>query len=190
MVMIPAVVGAGCSREAGPEAPVKSQLFSRVQMIGTRGAGLGQFNKPRSLAVDAQDNLYVVDMTGRVQKFSPDGTFLSYWQMEQTDKGKPKGMCRDANGNIVVIEPHYSRVNHYTPGGRLVAQWGTHGTNAGQLAFPRAAARASLIARKAWVWTPTTGYISRTRAITGFRSSRPKAGSFAPMARPEAGAAT
>jgi len=130
---------AGCSPGSEREVSIQSQLFGRVQVIGSRGAGLGQFNKPRSLAVDAEDNLYVVDMTGRVQKFSPDGDFLSYWQMEQTDKGKPKGMCRDAKGNIIVIEPHYSRVNHFTRDGRLAAQWGTHGTNAGQLAFPRAA---------------------------------------------------
>ncbi|HXT42428.1 MAG TPA: ABC transporter permease subunit [Candidatus Angelobacter sp.] len=133
-----ALMLAGCAPATSQnEAPVESKLFSRVQVIGTRGAGLGEFNKPRSVAVDAKDNLYVVDMTGRVQKFSPDGTFLSFWQMPQTDKGKPKGMCRDEKGNIVVLEPHYSRVNHFTTDGRLVAQWGVHGTNAGELAFPR-----------------------------------------------------
>jgi len=57
--------------------------------------------------------------------------------MPETDKGKPKGMCRDGKGDIVVIEPHYSRVNHFTPDGKPVAQWGAHGTNAGELAFPR-----------------------------------------------------
>jgi len=72
-----------------------------------------------------------------VQKFSSEGTFLSFWQMPQTDKGKPKGMCRDEKGDIVVLEPHYSRVNHFTPGGKLVAQWGAPGTNSGELAFPR-----------------------------------------------------
>jgi sugar lactone lactonase YvrE len=119
---------------------IDSKLFSGVQIIGSRGGGLGQFNKPRSVAVDAQDYLYVVDMTGRVQKFSPEGAFLSYWQMPETDKGKPKGMCRDRAGNIVVLEPHYSRVNHYRPDGSLALQWGAHGTNAGELAFPRAVA--------------------------------------------------
>jgi len=127
----------GCSPATPNEAPVESKFFSRVKVIGTRGAGPGEFNKPRSVAVDSQDNLYAVDMTGRVQKFSPDGTFLSFWQMPQTDKGKPKGMCRDEKSNIVVLEPHYSRVNHFTPEGNLVAQWGAHGTNAGELAFPR-----------------------------------------------------
>src|SRR5437867_2572170 len=129
---------AGCAPATrSDEAPVESQFFSRVKVIGVRGAGPGEFNKPRSVAVDAQDNLYAVDMTGRVQKFSPDGIFLNFWQMPQTDKGKPKGMCRDEKGNVVVLEPHYSRVNHFTPEGRLVAQWGVHGTNAGNLAFPR-----------------------------------------------------
>lgn len=129
---------AGCSPSSSPnEIPLDSRLFSRVRVIGSRGAGLGEFNKPRSVAVDARDNLYVVDMTGRVQKFSPEGAFLSFWQMPQTEKGKPKGMCLDEKGNVVVLEPHYSRVNHFTPDGKLAAQWGDHGTNAGQLAFPR-----------------------------------------------------
>jgi DNA-binding beta-propeller fold protein YncE len=128
----------GCSPKATDEPVLASKFFSTVQIIGSRGTGLGQFNKPRSVAVDTQDNLYVVDMTGRVQKFSPSGQFLLSWQMPQTDKGKPKGMCRDGGGNIVIIEPHYSRINHYSPKGKLVAQWGENGTNFGQVFFPRA----------------------------------------------------
>ena len=62
------------------------------------------------------------------------------WQMPQTDIGKPKGMCRDPEGNIVVLEPHYQRVNHFTPAGKLVAQWGHSGTNLGQFTLPRAIA--------------------------------------------------
>ena len=122
------------------EAPVQSRIFSRVEIIGKRGVGVGELNKPRSVAVDAQDNLYVADMTGRVQKFSSNGVFLLSWQLTQTDLGKPKGMCRDRDGDIIVIEPHYQRVNHFTPDGKLVARWGVSGTNAGQLKFPRAVA--------------------------------------------------
>jgi ABC-type Fe3+ transport system permease subunit/DNA-binding beta-propeller fold protein YncE len=130
-----------CSPVSTPnDAPLRSRLFSRVQIIGTRGVGVGQLNKPRSVAVDAQDNLYVVDMTGRVQKFSPSGAFLLSWQMPQTERGKPKGMGRDRAGNIIVVEPHYSRVNHFSPEGKLVSQWGGHGTNFGQLGLPRAVA--------------------------------------------------
>jgi DNA-binding beta-propeller fold protein YncE len=128
----------GCSRDAGQQP--HSSIFSHAEIIGTRGTGLGQFNKPRSLAVDNEDNLYVADMTGRVQKFSPTGAYLASWQMPQTDLGKPKGMARDRQGNIIVVEPHYSRLNHFAPDGRLLTQWGRHGTNVGDLALARAVA--------------------------------------------------
>jgi len=75
-----------------------------------------------------------------MQKFSPKVEFISIRQTPQTDKGKPKGMCRDKDGNIVVLEPHYSRINHFTPAGALVAQWRTHGTTTAELAFPRSVA--------------------------------------------------
>src|SRR5260370_41867287 len=131
----------GCRPESPVnEAAIDSQLFSRVQVIGARGTALGQFNKPRSVALDANDNLFVVDMTGRVQKFSPEGVFLASWTIPQTDLGKPKGMCRDKEGNIVVLEPHYQRVNQFSPEGKLVAQWGARGTNAGHFTLPRAVA--------------------------------------------------
>jgi ABC-type Fe3+ transport system permease subunit/sugar lactone lactonase YvrE len=134
------VLATGCGRESAGGAFVDSRFFDRVEILGERGAGPGQFNKPRSLAVDRQDNLYVVDLTGRVQKFAPDGTFLLAWQMPETDLGRAKGMGLDAAGRVIVIEPHYSRVNHFLPDGRLALQWGTHETNGGQLAFPRAVA--------------------------------------------------
>ena len=131
----------GCApTPASHEAPLASQLFRSVQIIGSRGVGVGELNKPRSVAVDARDNLYVADMTGRVQKFSSNGVFLLSWQMPQTDLGKPKGMGRDRDGNIIVLEPHYQRVNVFSPEGNLLAQWGKHGTNAGELMMPRAVA--------------------------------------------------
>ena len=129
----------GCSpASSSNNTPVQSRIFSRVQIIGTRGVGVGQLNKPRSVVVDLQDNLYVVDMTARVQKFSSNGVFLLSWQLPQTDLGKPKGMCRDGDGNIIVLEPHYSRLNHFSPSGQLLLQWGQHGTNSGQFSLPRA----------------------------------------------------
>jgi ABC-type Fe3+ transport system permease subunit/sugar lactone lactonase YvrE len=131
---------AGCSGDQSREKALDSPIFSRVEIIGTRGVGVGELNKPRSVAVDLKDDLYVVDMTGRVQKFSPDGAYILDWQMPQTDLGKPKGMSRDKDGNILVLEPHYQRVNYFTPEGKLVHQWGSHGTNDGQFSMPRSMA--------------------------------------------------
>jgi DNA-binding beta-propeller fold protein YncE len=131
----------GCApRTSDDETAIRSQFFERAAVFGTRGVGIGEFNKPRSVAVDLQDNIYAVDMTGRVQKFSPAGKFLLTWQMPETDLGKAKGMGRDPAGNIIVIEPHYQRVNHYAPDGMLVSQWGCRGTNEGCFILPRGVA--------------------------------------------------
>lgn len=132
---------AGCHRPpASTVATLESPLFARAEVIGSRGSALGQFTKPRSVGVDRQDSLHVVDMTGRVQKFSPAGGFLLSWRMPETDLGRPKGMAMDPEGRLVLIEPHYQRVNHFGPDGTLLAQWGRRGTNAGELILPRAVA--------------------------------------------------
>jgi sugar lactone lactonase YvrE len=60
--------------------------------------------------------------------------------MPQTDLGKPKGMCRDRDGNIVVLEPHYQRLNFFSPDGKLLWQWGQKGTNDNQFSLPRSVA--------------------------------------------------
>jgi len=122
------------------ESSLDSRLFSSVQIFGHRGVGVGELNKPRSVAVDLQNDLYAVDMTGRVQKFSSKGAYLLSWQLPQTDLGKPKGMSRDRDGGIIVVEPHYQRLNFYSPDGKLLSRWGEKGTNAGQFMLPRAVA--------------------------------------------------
>jgi DNA-binding beta-propeller fold protein YncE len=133
-------VATGCSpnHEATGTA-LNSALFARVEIVATRGVAPGQVNKPRSVAVDHDDNLFVLDFTGRVQKFSPQGEFLLFWQMPETERGNPKGLSIDPDGNVIVVEPHYSRVNLFTPDGELLMQWGVKGTNEGQIWFPRAA---------------------------------------------------
>ena len=139
MLLIPAGLS-GCGNGSTTEelkVPLDSQLFSAAQIIGSRGVAPGQFNKPRSLTCDLNDNLYVADITGRIQKFNPEGVFLRQWQMPQTDLGKAKGMATDPAGNVIVVEPHYQRVNHFNPDGTLVAQWGYRGTNAGAFILPR-----------------------------------------------------
>lgn len=127
----------GCRPENPSQAALDSQIFSSAEVFGERGGGPGRFQKPRSVAVDLEGSFYVVDMTARVQKFSPGGEYLLAWQMPETDLGKPKGMCRDVDGTIVVLEPHYARVNRFSVAGELLEQWGNRGTNAGQIAFPR-----------------------------------------------------
>ena len=135
------LVGPGCRPAPdGRGTELGSVTFAAVEIIGSRGVAPGQFNKPRSVACDREDNLYVADFTGRIQRFAPDGRFVLQWQMPETERGKPKGLGIDADGNLIVVEPHYMRVNHFTPDGVRVAQWGGWGTNEGQFVLPRAVA--------------------------------------------------
>jgi ABC-type Fe3+ transport system permease subunit/DNA-binding beta-propeller fold protein YncE len=148
----------GCSPSSSPNsAELDSRFFSRAEIVGTRGTAPGQFNKPRSLTVDRHDNLYVVDMTGRVQKFSSNGVFLLSWQMPEISRGKPKGMGIAGDGSIMVLEPHYSRLNFFTPEGKLIRQWGQRGTNAGQFWLPRAVVANS----RGEIWVCEFGVIER-----------------------------
>ena len=153
---------AGCQPGGSNHLALQSRFFDHVEVIGGRGGGAGEFNKPRSVALDSHDNLFVVDITGRVQKFSPAGEFLLSWQMPQTDLGKPKGMGRDDKGNIVVLEPHYSRVNFYSDSGKLLYQWGTPGTNAGQLGLPRSVA----ITHHGEIYLSEYGHVERVQKFS------------------------
>jgi len=152
-----------CTPSDTPDSrSLDSKLFARAQVIGERGGGAGQFNKPRSVAVDGDDNIFVVDMTGRVQKFSPTGEYLLSWQMPETDKGKAKGMCTDRNGDVLLLEPHYTRVNHFRPDGRLARQWGEAGTNVGQLIFPRGIA----VAPDGAIWVSEYAFAERIQKFS------------------------
>jgi hypothetical protein len=61
--------------------------------LGSKGTADGQFKTPHSLAVDPFGNIYVGD-TGnkRIQKFSPNGTFLTSWGSAGTANGQFLGL--------------------------------------------------------------------------------------------------
>jgi sugar lactone lactonase YvrE len=62
---------------AGPCVEV-SQNGEEVRVIGSNGTRPGEIRDPSGLAADAAGNLYVGDYyTGRLQRFGPDGSFLS-----------------------------------------------------------------------------------------------------------------
>ena len=88
---------------------------------GRRGVSDGRFLKPRAMAVDQNDRLYIVDMTARIQVFQSDGTFIRGWRMPEWEHGKPTGLSIDNDGNVLVADTHYYRVLFYTPQGELLS---------------------------------------------------------------------
>jgi DNA-binding beta-propeller fold protein YncE len=103
----------GCSSAAAADQPDK--------VWGSLGAGKGQFSKPRAIAIDDKDQLYIVDMTARIQVFDVDGNFLRAWQTPDHVNGRPTGLtCDTHDGNLLVADTHYYRVLTYTPMGELL----------------------------------------------------------------------
>jgi hypothetical protein len=96
------------------------------------------FQKPRALAIDAQDQLYIVDMTARIQVFTRDGDYLRSWQTPESKNGRPTGMSFDREGNLVVADTHYFRMLVYTTDGKLLDDrtiGGESGSAPGQFNF-------------------------------------------------------
>lgn len=162
LLILASLATAGCGGDRREDTTVQSAFFERVSIVGTRGRGPGEFNKPRSLTVDRHDDLFVVDLTGRVQRFDHEDHYVADWQMPETVLGRPKGMAVDAAGNIIVVEPHYARLNHFRPSGELVNQWGQRGTEPGQVMFPRAVA----VNAAGEIWVSEYGRAERVQRFT------------------------
>ena len=87
---------------------------------GGYGNGKGQFDSPRAVATDRAGNIFVADTgNGRIQKFSPNGTFVT--SIATTD---PNGLAIDRAGNIYVAEiGSKHRVQKLAPDGTFIAEW-------------------------------------------------------------------
>lgn len=121
---------AGCDSEASPQ-------FGRFDQVwGRRGLADGRFQKPRGIAIDAQDRIYVVDMTARIQVFTPQGEFLRGWQTPVHVAGRPTGLTVDRRGRVLVPDTHYARVLIYSSEGELLQTiGGVNGPGPGEFGF-------------------------------------------------------
>jgi sugar lactone lactonase YvrE len=107
-----------------------------VNVWGRRGISKGRLQKPRAITIDGNDELYIVDMTARIQAFDLEGNFLRGWQTPAHDIGRPTGISVDRDGNILVADTHYHRVLIYSRQGELLRQiGGTHGLGRGEFGF-------------------------------------------------------
>jgi sugar lactone lactonase YvrE len=107
-------------------------------IVGQRGLADGRFQKPRALAIDSKDQLFVVDKTGRVQMFDADGRFIRGWRTPEIESGKPTGISIDVDGTVMVSDTHYYRFLFYSPDGQWLENrtiGGTNGPDPGQFAF-------------------------------------------------------
>lgn len=94
---------------------------------GGKGAGRGQFDFPRGMAIDRSGNILVADTSnGRIQKFSPAGVYLSMFGKPGRNNGElqePNGLAVDGAGNIYVGDVGNQRVQKFNRDGKFIAQW-------------------------------------------------------------------
>jgi NHL repeat len=104
---------------------------------GKRGVQGGAVVKPRAIAIDPNDHLYIVDWTARIQVFDRDGHFLGKsWTTPDYRNGRPSGLSIDARGNLIVSDSHYHCVRIYSPDGELLRTFGgTKGDGPGELGY-------------------------------------------------------
>ncbi len=106
---------------------------------GRRGvASDGLLFKPRAMTIDEKDQVYIVDLTGRVQVFDADGKFLRSWRTPKIEQGKPLGMAIGIDGQVIVSDTHYFRVLFYSRDGVIDESrtiGGVNGDEPGQFQF-------------------------------------------------------
>jgi sugar lactone lactonase YvrE len=99
----------------------------------------GSFQKPRAIAINDRDELFIVDMTARIQVFDRDGKFLRSWRTPASRNGRPTGLSIAQSGRVLVPDTHYYRVLVYEPDGTPVESatiGGTPGNEPGQFGWP------------------------------------------------------
>ncbi len=135
----------GVSKESGRE---ESLLETREMPVtpmfstsfGSEGTGNGQFNFPRGIAIDANNNIWVADGANhRVQKFNAKGQYVSKFGSFGSANGQfktPVDIAIDASGNLWVTDAENARVQKFNSKGEYLSQFGVYGTGAGAFIEP------------------------------------------------------
>jgi DNA-binding beta-propeller fold protein YncE len=120
------------------------QVFSPegkwLRQWGGHGYELGEFLRPRALAIDEQDRIYVADSTNnRIQVFDTEGKLLNHWGEKGEGPGQlyyPFDVAIGPDKCLYVCEYGNSRVQKFTLDGKPLGTWGEAGRGPGQLYNP------------------------------------------------------
>lgn len=123
--------GGGTSRDAATGA-------RDAQVIGSHGRQPGQFSRPRAIVLTEENDLVVIDRSGRVQRFDArTGEVRGRWMLPDYSNGTPTGMTLDPRDNSLwVADTHYQRILQFDLDGNLLFSFGEQGTGPGQMVFP------------------------------------------------------
>jgi DNA-binding beta-propeller fold protein YncE len=126
---------AGAGLQAGCDLPGRS---TPDLVWGIHGTKPGWLHKPRVAAFDADDHLYIADLTDRIQVFDREGQYLRGWRTPDFNVDGPSGLTIDRYGRLLVADTHFYRVLVYSREGALLFQIGdgVQGTTPGRFGYP------------------------------------------------------
>jgi len=113
-----------------------------------RSFGEGLFNRPHSIRLDANGNVWTVDSnTSMVYKHSPAGEKLleisvgNLWPDPPSESCAASDIAFTANGHVYVADGYCnSRIVEYDAAGQKVREWGRPGTGPGEFDLPHSIA--------------------------------------------------
>jgi DNA-binding beta-propeller fold protein YncE len=99
---------------------------------GKKGAGLGEFNLPHAVRLDAAGHVYVGDRENdRIQVFDANGRFL-----RQFGGCAPFGLFITPDQTLFVADGRANRILKMNLDGKVLASWGTTGAGPGNFQLP------------------------------------------------------
>lgn len=108
-----------------------------LNKFGTPGAAQGLLNYPNGLAIAGDGRIFVSDTgNGRVQIFSPQGTYLQTLDNRNTQLNLPRGIAFDDLGQLFLIDTFNHSILGYNENLSYIYSFGDRGMEEGQFNFP------------------------------------------------------
>jgi len=111
--------------------------------FGGFGKGPGEFNLLTDVVVAPDGSIYVSEYGGndRISRFDSDHRFVrAFGSPDEPDPrrrlSRPNCLALDPDGTLWVADACNHRIVHFDPDGKLLGEFGRHGSAPGELAYP------------------------------------------------------
>ena len=120
----------GCTNGDDPVLKVREVRAWSIPASGMR------IPQPRSVSVDKDGRIIVIDTAARVLIFDETGKLVEEWRLPDNKAGNAEGTCVLKDGRVAVADTHYSRIILFDRQGKIESMFGENGTGPGQFIYP------------------------------------------------------